>query len=356
MNLIGNLTLTKENFCLQTGDFALPATGVTAIFGESASGKTTFLRALAGFEPETTGNLQFEDEIWLQDNQAMPTYKRRLGYVFQDASLFSHLSVEQNLNYGLKRRKTKLTIEFSQVVKWLGLEDLLSRRITNLSGGEKQRVAIGRALLAQPQILMMDEPLAALDVFAKRQIMPYLERLTVELKIPILYITHSAEEVERLADSVVFMQQGKITTIETITDALNKENSPLYQHKEPKSVLPAVIKQHYEQDGLSELSVGSVELFVAQQNKKVGEKVRLVIAANQVSLVKEKPIASSMLNYFPVTIEAIDDFNSYSQLVKLRIENNPLPLLAQITKRSVQQLGLQAQQKWVAAIKTVSIL
>jgi molybdate transport system ATP-binding protein len=356
MSLAGNLSLIKDSFCLQTGDFILPATGVSAIFGLSGSGKTTFLRALAGFENEATGQLNFGEQVWLNKKKSTPIYKRQLGYVFQEASLFQHLDVKQNLEYGLKRAKGNQQITLNQVIDWLGVEKLLNRDVANLSGGEKQRVAIGRALLSQPNILMMDEPLASLDVFAKRQIMPYLEKLTKELAIPILYITHSAEEVERLADTVVFMADGKITAIEPLGEALNKKNTPLYQHQEPKAVLSAVIKYHHVEDALFELSVGNAQLFIAEQAKKIGETIRLVIPANQVSLVKEQPEASSMLNYLAVTIEEIDDFNKYSKLIRLRIENATLPLLAQITNRSVQQLQLQPQQRWVAAIKTVSIL
>ena len=364
MSLSGNLSLIKDNFTLKTGYFSFSSQGVTAIFGVSGSGKTTFLRALAGFEPEIKGELIFGEEIWLGVKKTMPVHKRKLGYVFQEPSLFTHLNVEQNLRYGLKRAKRivgKRTlngsyIEFNQVVSWLGLGSLLNRDVANLSGGEKQRVAIGRALLSQPKILMMDEPLASLDIFAKRQIMPYLEKLRDELAIPILYISHSAEEVERLADNVVFMEQGKISAIEPIEKALNKKHTPLYQHSEPKSVLPAMIKNHLEEEGLTELLVGNSQIFVPLLDKKLGEKARVVIAASQVSLIHEKPQQTSMLNHLPVEIEAIDDFNNYSQLVTLRIQNNPLPLLAQITKRSVQQLHLQPKQYWVAAIKTVSIL
>lgn len=356
MNLLGNIQLKKDDFVLETGDFELSLTGVTAIFGQSGSGKTTFLRALAGFEESTTGNVRFGDDDWLKSHQSMPVHKRNLAYVFQDASLFSHLNVEKNLSYGLKRSRSSLKITFEQVVDWLNLGGLLERSVNHLSGGEKQRVAIGRALLSQPKILMMDEPLASLDITAKRQIMPYLEKLRDELSIPILYISHSSEEVERLADTVVFMEQGKITAIESIEQALNNKNTPLYQQEELKSVLPAKVKQHFSEDCLSELSVGNTQLYVSQLNKQIAEKVRVVIAASQVSLMQEKPLETSMLNHLAVTIEAIDDFNSYSKLVRLRIKDNPLPLLAQITKRSVKQLNLQPNQHWVAAIKTVSIL
>ena len=184
MSLRGNLQLQRGEFSLQTGQFEIPSSGLTAIFGHSGSGKTTFLRCLAGFEAQAIGEVEFFDQAWLKNGKSMAIHKRQLGYVFQEASLFAHLNVEDNLRYGLKRvakRSVKSTqknhqISFQQVVEWLGLATLLKRDVVTLSGGEKQRVAIGRTLLSQPKILMMDEPMASLDLFSKRAIMPYYER------------------------------------------------------------------------------------------------------------------------------------------------------------------------------------
>jgi len=366
--LYGNVELTRGSFTLQTGDFSIPLSGVTAIFGRSGSGKTTFLRCLAGFEGQATGEVRFNDQAWLTQGKSLAIHKRNLGYVFQEASLFPHLNVEQNLRYGLKRANRWLSkiqnkqpvIEFEQVVSWLGLESLLSRDVTTLSGGERQRVAIARTLLSQPKILMMDEPMASLDLFAKRAIMPYLERLRDELDIPILYISHSPEEVERLADTVVFMQEGKIASIEPIEEALNRTSTPLYQGDEPRSVLYAKVVEQIQDEGLTRLKAGTVELFVpaveAHNEGQAKEQVRVVISAQQVSLLAEKPKQTSMLNHLPVTIEAITEHNEYSLLITLRVNSEPWPLLAQVTKRSQKHLNLQIGQAWVAAIKSVSIL
>ncbi|WP_051640788.1 molybdenum ABC transporter ATP-binding protein [Thiomicrorhabdus sp. Milos-T2] len=362
--LQGQLYWQRGDFTLDTGNFEIPAKGLTAIFGHSGSGKTTFLRCLAGFENTAKGQVVFSDQAWLLNGKSMPIYKRQLGYVFQEASLFSHLNVEDNLRYGLKRAQKKspglVDIEFEQVIEWLGLADLLNRNTITLSGGERQRVAIGRTLLSQPKILMMDEPMAALDLFAKRAIMPYLERLRDELAIPILYITHSPEEVERLADTVIFMQQGRITSIEPIEPALNRPNTPLYQGAEPRSVLSAKVVEKFDDEGLTRLQVGDAELFVPSvedaQANQMGGQVRVVISAKQVSLLSEQPSQTSMLNHLAVTIESIDTHNEYSYLLKLRVENEPWPLLAQVTKRSHNKLNLQVGQAWVAAIKSVSIL
>lgn len=366
-SLHGEINLQRGDFTLETHKFEIPTTGLSAIFGHSGSGKTTFLRCLAGFEEQAKGQVVFSDQAWLVNGKSMPVHKRQLGYVFQEASLFPHLNVEGNLRYGLKRAHKKspglVNIEFEQVIEWLGLAGLLNRNTITLSGGERQRVAIGRTLLSQPKILMMDEPMAALDLFAKRAIMPYLERLRDELEIPILYITHSPEEVERLADTVVFMNKGKISSIEPIEQALNRENTPLYQGSEPRSVVSAKVVEHIVEDGLARLKVGTAELFVPYSDtlhdsglNDVGSNVRVVIQAKQVSLMAEKPQQTSMLNHLPVTIESIEVHNDYSYLIRLRVQNEPWPLVAQITKRSLKTLDLQINQAWVAAIKSVSIL
>ena len=356
MSLRGQVSLKLGEFQLESGEFQLPDTGLTAVFGHSGSGKTTFLRCLAGFEPNAKGEVYFFDQAWLKLGQFLPIHKRQLGYVFQEASLFAHLTVEGNLRYGFKRAKEPRSIEFNQVVDWLGLSALLSRDVLSLSGGEKQRVAIGRTLLSQPKVLMMDEPMASLDVFSKRAIMPYIERLRDELEIPILYITHSPEEVERLADTVVFMSQGCITQIEPIAQALNRVGTPLYQNAEPRSVIAAEVVEQVLEDGLTRLSADGAELFVPALDEPLGAKVRVVIAANQVSLMASQPDMTSVLNHLMVTIESIEPVNEYSLLLRLRSQDAPWPLLAQVTKRSARRLNLQVGQHWVAAIKSASIL
>lgn len=354
--LSGQLSLIKDDFELNTGSFQIPANGVTAIFGHSGSGKTTFLRCLAGLEPQAKGEVFFFDQPWLKKGKGLATHKRSLGYVFQEASLFPHLIVKDNLKYGLKRARHKGEVRYMQIIEWLGLEHLLSRSVSTLSGGERQRVAIARALLAQPKILMMDEPMASLDLFAKRAIMPYLERLRDELEIPILYISHSPEEVERLADHVLFMDKGKIVSFEPIEEALNREGTPLYQSSEPRSVLSAQIIEHLREDALTRVKAGEAELYVPLIEKAVGEKVRLVIAARLVSLMAQQPEKTSMLNHLPVRLESIETLNPHSVLLKLRVEREPWPLLAQITKRSCKHLNLKVGQHWIAGIKSASIL
>ncbi len=360
MSLRGSLHLQRGDFCLKTDEFTIPSCGVTAVFGPSGSGKTTLLRCLAGLESDVTGWLYFKKVLWLKGSKKQPVHKRRLGYVFQEANLFQHLNVKENLRYGLKRslsfRQCATQIQFEQVVTWLKLKNLLARSVHTLSGGERQRVAIGRSLLSQPEILFMDEPMASLDLYAKREIMPYLERLRDELAIPILYVTHSPEEVERLADSVLFMEQGNITEFETLEQALNRVDSPLYQGDNPRSVLGAYVIGHDKEDGLTHLKVGEVSIWVPEILKAAGEHVRVVISAQQVSLLAEQPDKSSILNHLNVTIKSIEVINSYSVLIHLQVTNEPWPLLAKITKRSLKLLQLQEGQEWIAAIKSASIL
>ncbi len=360
MSLTGQLSLQRGDFSLETGAFELPAKGLTAIFGHSGSGKTTFLRCLAGLETSALGHVFFNDQAWLNNGKQYPIHKRQLGYVFQEASLFSHLSVVGNLCYGLKRhqknRDGKPLLKLEQVVEWLGLDELLKRDVNTLSGGERQRVAIGRTLLSQPKILLMDEPMASLDLFAKRAIMPYLERLRDALEIPIIYVTHSPEEVERLADSVLFMEKGRITHFEGIEQALNRTGTPLYQGSEPRAVLCAQVVSQSIEEGLTELKAGDAQLWVPAVPHDIGESVRVVVSAQQVSLLAEVPRQSSVLNHLPVTIESLEAINDYSVLVHLRVANEPWPLLAQVTKRSKNGLGLAVGQQWIAAIKSASIL
>ena len=359
MSLRGQLSLQRDRFSLETGVFEFPSKGLTAIFGRSGSGKTTFLRCLAGLEDSAGGEVLFDDQVWLKNGKQLPVHKRNLGYVFQEANLFHHLNVEDNLCYGLKRHhksgRGEASISLEQVIDWLEIGALLDRDVNTLSGGERQRVAIGRTLLSQPKILLMDEPMASLDLFAKRSIMPYLERLRDELAIPILYVTHSPEEVERLADFVLCMEKGSIKHFEPIEEALNRVGTPLYQESEPQSVLSGrVISLH--EDGLSLIKVGDTQLLVPGISREIGSSVRLVISAQQVSLLAEVPDRTSMLNHLDVSIQSIESINEYSVLVRLQIANEPWPLLAKITKRSQKVLDLQVGQKWIAAIKSASIL
>ncbi|MDP2805984.1 MAG: molybdenum ABC transporter ATP-binding protein, partial [Gallionellaceae bacterium] len=209
-NICAHFKMQLDRFALDAS-FAAPAVGVTALFGPSGSGKTTLLRCIAGLE-RVAGTLHVNGEIWQDEKTFLPIHKRPLGYVFQEASLFPHLSVRANLEYGYKRiAPDERKVHLEQVVEWLGLSHLIDRNNpTQLSGGERQRVAIARALLTSPRILLMDEPLSALDATSKQDILPYLERLHRELNIPVLYVSHALDEVTRLADHLVLLEKGRV--------------------------------------------------------------------------------------------------------------------------------------------------
>lgn len=353
----GNLSVSLPNFCLETGDFTFPMEGVTVLFGASGSGKSTFLKAMSGLMASVKGSLTVNEQVWLSADQHLPTHHRNIGYVFQDAALFPHLTVRQNLHYGLKRLpKNAVPFDFDALVKEIGIANLLERQIDFLSGGEKQRVAIARALLMNPDVLLMDEPLSALDSQAKSDILALLERIKKHYRTPIIYITHAPDEVERLADTVGFMEGGKLMNVLSIDDALYQTQTPLYQNEAPRSVLSAKVVAHLAEEGLSHLKAGQADVYVPLCAQSIGESVRVVIQAQQVSLMASVPEKTSMLNHLPVEVASIEAFNDYSLLIRLKIEDEPWPLIAQITKRSQQHLKLEKGQKWVAAIKSVSIL
>ncbi|MFC6670632.1 molybdenum ABC transporter ATP-binding protein [Marinobacterium aestuariivivens] len=236
MTIEAAFKLVRPGFSLDV-EFSLPLAGVTALFGPSGCGKTSLLRAMAGLE-RASGHFRLGDRRWQDGDHFVPTHRRSLGYVFQEASLFPHLSVEGNLLYGWKRLPAeRRRIRPAEVIDWLGLAALLERPATALSGGQRQRVAIGRALLASPDLLLMDEPLSALDRQAKRQILPFTEQLALRSGVPIFYVTHAADEVERLADRVIFMSDGRIERIERLQQALARPDSPLFAEEGAASIL-----------------------------------------------------------------------------------------------------------------------
>ncbi|MGH8352331.1 MAG: molybdenum ABC transporter ATP-binding protein [Pseudomonas sp.] len=341
-------------------DLSLPGRGVTALFGHSGSGKTTCLRCVAGLERAKDGYLQVNGELW-QDSAKrhfLPPHKRALGYVFQEASLFEHLSVLRNLEYGLKRIAAgERRVELDQAVDLLGIEHLLERRPARLSGGERQRVGIARALLTSPQLLLMDEPLAALDLKRKGEILPYLERLHDELDIPILYVSHSPDEVARLADHLVLMDEGKVLASGPVGEILARLDLPMALDEDAGVVIEGVVSGYDSAYRL--LSLGfphsALSVRVAHAPASSGKRMRLKIQARDVSLNLEKPLHSSILNLLPVTVSAeIPADNAAHVLVRLEMDGTPL--LARITRFSRDQLGLHPGQRLWAQIKSVALL
>ncbi len=355
MAIHAHFTLSHPNFSLDV-KFQAPAMGVTALFGVSGSGKTTLLRCIAGLE-RAKGSLQVNGETWQNDQIFLPTHQRPLGYVFQEASLFPHLSVRANLEYGYKRIKpAERKVPLDQVVSWLGLEHLIARGDpAQLSGGERQRVAIGRALLTSPRILLMDEPLSALDSASKQEILPYLERLHRELAIPVLYVSHAMEEVARLADHLVLLQQGKVIASGALHETLTRLDSPLAAFDDAGSVIEARVAQHDEPYHLTRLDFSGGSLWVGKVNQALGMPVRARILARDVSLATHAPQGSSITNILTARITELRDEGMDKVMVKLCVGDSHT-LLSRITRRSRDHLQLVAGMVVFAQVKSVALM
>lgn len=339
-------------------DLRLPGRGVIALFGHSGSGKTTLLRSIAGLE-RFSGRLMVNGQVWQDQSTFLPVHRRPLGYVFQEASLFPHLSVKKNLTFGLKRiPPSERQIELNQVVDWLGIEHLLARKSQRLSGGERQRVAIARALLTSPRLLLMDEPLSALDERSKQDILPYLERLHDELAIPVLYVSHSIKEVARLADHMVWMEGGRVKQSGLLQQVLTNMDLAVSHEDEAAAVMETVVAGHDEAYHLTALDSRFGRLWVKPLNRTVGEKVRVSIPARDVSLSLEKEERSSILNIWEAVVIEIVDAEPGQVMLKLCCPENAgnQPLLARITTKSRDNLQLREGSRVYARIKSVGLL
>ncbi len=349
-----SLSMPLGSFAL-AAEFAIPAAGLTALFGPSGCGKTTLLRAIAGLEPEVRGRLQIGEETWQNDDFLLPTHQRNLGYVFQEASLFPHMSVRQNLEYGVKRiDHAEPAISLEQAIDWLDLDGLLARRPDKLSGGERQRVAIARALVVNPRLLLMDEPLAALDLARKQELLPYIENLHKNLNIPIIYVSHAVDEVARLADHMLLMQQGRILDSGRVQDMFTRLDLPLSHTMEASAVIDARVEQvdtHYH---LSYLGFAGGRITVSGDQLAPGEAVRVRLAARDVSLTLSRQPGTSILNIFPARVDAISEEAPSQVTVRLLAEG--VPLLSRITRKSCHDLALEPGKQVYAQVKSVALL
>lgn len=343
------------------GAFALDAAfdapaGVTVLFGRSGSGKTTIVNAVAGLLTPEAGHISVSGRV-LFDRRTdvwVPPHRRHLGYVFQDGRLFPHLSVSQNLRYGqwfAGRRAAK--IKMTQVVDLLGIGHLLDRRPAVLSGGEKQRVAIGRALLTGPELLLMDEPLAALDEARKAEILPYIQRLRDETQIPILYVSHSMAEIARIATTVVALDGGKVLRVGPAREILADPGvAPALGIREAGALICGVVVAHHP-DGVSELSFSGGRLFLPLQNDPVGTELRVRIEAKDVMLARTRPEDLSALNILPAAIQVVRRGDGPGVLVQLRVGEDLL--LSRVTRRSAERMRLEPGQTCFAVLKSVSV-
>lgn len=341
--------------------FSTPATGITAIFGPSGCGKTTVARCLAGLHYLSGSFCAIDGDIWQSPSTFRKTHQRPIGYVFQEASLFSHLTVERNLLYGAPRDATASShdgIGFDEVIELLGLPKLLERSPHNLSGGERQRVAIGRALLSQPKLLLMDEPLSALDRPTKSEILPFLERLHARLSLPVFYISHDMSEIERLADHLVLMQHGRVVGAGPLQALQSAPSLPLAGAREAAVSLDATVEAHDSGYGLLTLRVAGGRLQVPAAPVAAGKRQRLRIAASDVSIARVASDTSSILNILPARIVSKSLLGHGEVIVVLALgaDGCGTQLLARITLRSWDQLGLAETMNVFAQVKGVSLV
>ncbi|WP_455196674.1 molybdenum ABC transporter ATP-binding protein [Kaarinaea lacus] len=354
MKIEARFYLTRDEFTLDV-EMRVPAQGISAISGPSGSGKTTLLRAFAGLEYCRDGYLALGDQIWQDTKRFVPTHQRPLGYVFQEANLFPHLSVQRNLEYGYKRlAEHDRQLALDQVVDLLGISTLLSRQPDSLSGGERQRVAIARALLTSPRLLLMDEPLAALDIKSKSEIYPFLDRLNRELAIPILYVSHSPDEVARLADQLVLMDKGKVLASGAIATMLTRLDLPLAHSTDAESIIEAKVISFDEAFHLTYLQFAGGQFTISGNDLGIGQSVRLRILARDVSLTLERQTDTSILNIFPVTVEELMEENPAQLTVRLNAQG--ATILSRITRKSATALGLDVGKEVYAQVKSVALL
>ena len=337
-------------------NFDLPMHGISALFGPSGCGKTSILRSIAGLN-RLPGRISIGEYVWQDDTRFLPTHRRSLGYVFQEASLFSHLSVRQNLAYGEKRAKgSNRHVTFAEIVDLLGIGHLVDRMPQNLSGGERQRVSIGRALLSQPRLLLMDEPLSALDREAREEILPYFEALHANLRIPIILVSHDISEVERLADHLVVLRDGRVLTSGQLNAVLSSNDSPLGRRRDFAAVLAGCVVRN-DPDGIAVVDIAGRELLILGDGLEPGKSVRVRIAASDVSIARSRSRDSSILNAVPARILGIDVLGEAEASVRLDIGlAAAAPIRARITRRSLQSLDLETGQEVVAQIKSVSLV
>jgi molybdate transport system ATP-binding protein len=336
-------------------DMSFPSSGVTSLFGPSGSGKTSLLRAIAGLDHHPGGVLRVNGETWQQGGRFVPPHRRPVGYVFQEASLFEHLDVRGNLEYGLKRLGNSAPrISLEDTIGLLDIGPLLHRDPSTLSGGERQRVAIARALAVSPELLLMDEPLAAVDVGKKQEILPYIESLHRELDIPVIHVSHLPEEVWRLADHLVLLDSGRVLASGDVHDVFTRLDLPLALAEDASSIIEASVTGHDEQYHLTQLGFGGAHLTIARQDIPLGRQVRLSLAARDVSLTLERQTGTSILNILPASIDGITEDGDGQATVRLQVAD--APILARITRKSAHDLQLEPGKKVYAQVKSIALL
>lgn len=340
-------------------DERLPGAGVTVVFGASGCGKTTLLRALAGLQPIESGYLRVKGETWHDDKKFLPAHRRPVGYVFQEASLFEHLTAAGNLEFARKRAAATVNEqEVQDVIALLGLGDLLQQRPQQLSGGERQRLSIARSLLIKPELLLMDEPLAALDQTRKQEILPYLDRIRAELKTPMIYVTHALDEVTRLADHLMILSQGRVRACGPIREVLARIDVPGILGEEAGAIVEGRVTERDSEWHLIRVDFEGGQLWLRDSGEAMGQQLRVRTLARDISLSLEVDQASSILNRLPAEVAAIaEDADPAMALVQLVVgAPSETRLVARISRRSVAQLALSPGKPVWAQIKSEAVL
>ncbi len=339
--------------------FTVPARGFTALAGPSGCGKTSVLRAIAGLLHLRRGRFAVAGEVWQDESRFRPPHLRPIGYVFQEASLFPHLSVLGNLLYGTRGRRPAPpgdAIGFDAAVEMLGLASLLERTTLNLSGGERQRVAVGRALLAQPRLLLMDEPLSALDQETRAEVIPFLERLHRDLSLPVLYVSHDLHEIERLADHLVVMRAGKVIASGPLESVQSDLALPLATRRDAAVGIETTVASYDAGHGLARLAAAGGDFLVPMPPAPAGSKHRLIVAAGQVSLALEEPRATTLLNVLPARIVSVAaSGNEMVCALRLGSDGTGAPLLARVTRLSWERLKLAPGMPVYAQVKSAGL-
>lgn len=337
-------------------DLKLKNSGITVIFGRSGSGKTSLLRCMAGLDKAAHGLMQIGEKTWQDDGVFVPVYRRKIGYVFQEASLFSHLTARQNLAYGQKRNVTENGLQFDEIIALMGIEKQLNHFPAALSGGERQRVAIARALLSNPKLLLMDEPLASLDDARKQDILPYLERLRNEYNIPMIYVTHSMDEVARLADHLVILEAGKVIAQGSLTELLPRLDLPFHLGEDSGVVIEAKIAEHDKKWHLARAVFEGGELWIADKGEAIDQTVRLRILARDISLTKQATgETSSILNALSAVVTDMKS-DDHPAMIMVQVKVGKSLFLARITAKSANQLSVKIGEKIWVNIKSVSVI
>ncbi|MCI5043125.1 MAG: molybdenum ABC transporter ATP-binding protein [Aquisalinus sp.] len=359
----GSFRGQSDDFHLEAS-FSVPASGVTGVYGPSGCGKTTLLRCLAGLV-KYQGALNFKGETWQDETQRIfkKPHERRVGYVFQEPSLFPHLSVQQNLSFGLERAQrdtVEVRINQDEVVQFLRAESLLQRAPQDLSGGERQRIAIGRALLSQPQLLLLDEPLSALDDYARKEIMMCLEDISSRFAIPVFYVSHDMREMERLADTLLLMEAGKVIGFGPLAEVQADPSLPLYHASESAVTILGRVQNLDEPYHLAEVAIPGGTITISGQNLSTGDNLRLSIKASDVSFVSDPAPATSILNCLPGRIVSVApcqrDAGHVIVQVALGQAGDGARLLGCITRKSCDRLELQAGKPIYAQIKSIAVM